>query len=95
MVIYFWDQPDAHLGEVRRVLKPGGVFYTGFRTRESMQVFPFVEHGFNLYGIEEWKAILDRNGFSVIQTHTATDPAMDFEGNTLRLESCCIAAGRN
>lgn len=95
MVIYFWDQPDAHLSEVHRVLKPGGIFYTGFRTRESMQVFPFVEHGFNLYGVEEWQNILDRNGFSVLQTHSAIDPVMDLEGNTIRLKSCCIAATKN
>ncbi|GAA5520107.1 class I SAM-dependent methyltransferase [Aliifodinibius salicampi] len=47
MVIYFWDQPEKHLKEVRRVLKPDGTFYTGIRTRESMRVFPFIEYGFN------------------------------------------------
>lgn len=95
MVIYFWDQPDKHLREVHRVLKPGGMFYTGIRSRESMLVFPFVEHGFNLYEAEEWKGILTENGFSVTDEKIAKDPELDFEGDTLRLESRCIAACKN
>lgn len=94
MVIYFWDQPDKHLREVHRVLKPEGMFYTGIRSRESMLVFPFVEHGFNLYEAEQWKGMLAENGFSVTNEKIAKDPKLDFEGDTLRLESRCIAASK-
>ena len=92
MVIYFWDQPRKHLAEVHRVLKPGGKFYTGIRSRDSMQVFPFVEYGFNLYGAEEWKDILAENGFTVTGEKVSMDPELNFEGNTLHLESRCIVA---
>jgi len=92
MVIYFWDRPEKHLSEVYRVLKPGGKFYTGMRSRKSMQVFPFVEHGFNLYEAEEWKGMLAENGFTVTDEKIAKDPELDFEGNALCLESRCIVA---
>ena len=92
MVIYFWDQPEKHLKEIQRVLKPGGTFFTGIRTRESMLVFPFVEYGFNLYSTEEWAEMLDQNGFSLIHTHNRLDPEIEVDGNKLRLESCCIVA---
>lgn len=92
MVIYFWDEPEEHLKEIKRVLKPGGVFYTGLRTRESMLIFPFIEHGFNLYSIEEWKEILNKNGFRNPQTHKKFDPKIEIDGNKLHLESCCIVA---
>lgn len=92
MVIYFWNQPEPYLKEIQRILKPGGTFYTGLRTRESMLVFPFVEYGFNLYTAEEWEEILDRNGFSLTGTHKRMDPELDLEDNKLRLESCCIVA---
>src|SRR5258707_3864840 len=44
MVIYFWDNPEEHLREVWRVLKPEGKFYTGFRTKKSMLQMPFVKY---------------------------------------------------
>lgn len=92
MVIYFWDQPEEHLKEIRRVLKPGGTFYTGIRSRESMRVFPFVEYGFNLYSIKEWQDILNQNEFIVEEVHERLDPKINFEDNKIRLESCCIIA---
>ncbi len=92
MVIYFWDRPKSHLKEIRRVLKPKGKFYTGLRTRESMLVFPFVEHGFNLYENREWEKIMTQNGFFHLNTHKRMDPELDLDGNKLRLESCCIVA---
>lgn len=94
MVVYFWDQPEEHLKEIKRVLKPQGLFYTGMRTRESMLVFPFVEYGFNLYSIREWKEILNENDFNIQQIHKRFDPQMEIDDNKLQLESCCIVAGK-
>lgn len=92
MVVYFWDRPEIHLKEVRRVLKPEGAFYTGMRSRKSMLVFPFVEYGFNLYRTEEWEDILVQNSFLFEKTEKRFDPEIDFEDKKLRLESCCIVA---
>jgi ubiquinone/menaquinone biosynthesis C-methylase UbiE len=94
MVIYFWDHPEKHLREVHRVLKPGGKFYTGMRSRESMQVFPFVEYGFNLYESGEWKRILSENGFHITDQKVKKDPGLDFKEQELRLESHCIVASK-
>lgn len=80
------------LQEVYRVLKTGGVFYTGFRPRKSMLLFPFVKHGFILYDVEDWAAILEKTGFTVTEIARQTDPEMENNGKTIRLESVCIVA---
>lgn len=92
MVIYFWEQPEKHLSEIHRVLKPGGTFYTGFRTKESMHYFPFVKNGFVLYEVDEWQEILKDNGFSLLHSRASTDPAIEVKGKKVRLESYCITA---
>jgi len=92
MVIYFWDDPSDHLSEIMRVLKPGGIFYTGMRTRESMLQFPFTKFGFNLYGIDEWKSVLRSHGFMIVGELRQKDPLFDDGENRVQLESACIAA---
>lgn len=92
MVIYFWDHPERHLAEINRVLKPGGKFYTGMRTRETMLELPFVQYGFNLYSVKEWEDVLKDNGFHLVDLHTRLDPEIQAQGNAFRFESCCIVA---
>ncbi len=92
MVVYFWDDPSEHLDEIIRVLKPGGMFYTGMRTRESMLKFPFTKFGFNLYSTDDWKSALQSHGYKVVGDHRKNDPVFDDDGDQVQLESVCIAA---
>ena len=92
MVIYFWDNAEEHLLEIWRVLKPGGKFYTGFRTKKSMLQIPFVKYGFTLYEPNEWQSVLEKNGFTVIRTNSRQDPEMETNGQKIQLESVCMVA---
>lgn len=65
--LYFWDEPDTHLREIRRVLKPDGLLCIGFGDREFMQDLPFVPYGFTLYDAAEAEALLAASGFRVLQ----------------------------
>jgi len=92
MVIYFWENPEEHLNEIQRVLKPEGTFYTGMRTRRSMLDLPFTKYGFNLYTVTMWKEILISNGFKIAKVERKKDPAFDEFDKKVELESVCISA---
>lgn len=91
-VIYFWENPAAHLREVRRVLRPGGRFLTAVRSPETMAHLPFVQHGFQLYDEAQWSALLLENGFHHIESARQMEPPVRVEGGEYTLESLCIMA---
>lgn len=92
MVVYFWDEPEPHLAEIHRVLKPGGHFFTGMRTRDSMRQFPFVDYGFVLHEPEEWAAIMEKNGFACWEAGRSLDPVIEGDDGKIQMESVCVAA---
>ncbi len=91
-VVYFWDQPAAHLREVRRVLKPGGRFTAVLRTRASMEKLPFAPFGFTMYEQADWERVLRQNGFTPTGTNVLKDAEVEYEGKKYRPESLVITA---
>jgi ubiquinone/menaquinone biosynthesis C-methylase UbiE len=83
-VIYFWEQPDEHLKEIFRVLKPGGKFYSTIRTAESLQAMPFTKYGFTIYSQDEWVSLLEGSKFKYAGVAKS--------GKAPGMESLCIVA---
>lgn len=63
--LYFWDNPRAHLSEIRRVLKKSGTFCIAFGNSKFMQKLPFVKYGFALYDEESASKIILESGFYI------------------------------
>ena len=93
-VIYFWENPAAHLREVLRVLRPGGRFLAAVRSPETMARLPFVRHGFRLYDEAAWSALLLKNGFSAFSAARKMEPPLRVEGAEVSLESLCMVGRR-
>jgi ubiquinone/menaquinone biosynthesis C-methylase UbiE len=91
-VIYFWDDPAAHLREVRRVLKPGGTFTAVLRTRSSMEELPFSQHGFTMYEQADWERVLQANDFALSGTTVLREAETEFEGMRYHPESLVMTA---
>ena len=91
-VIYFWDQPQKHLQEINRVLKPGGRFYATVRTRESMLKMPFTKYGFTFYDTDKWKTYLDKANLLYINEYPTNEPVVELDGNKFMVQSVCVLA---
>ena len=91
-VIYFWDEPQPHLLEIYRVLKPGGRFYATVRTKESMLKMPFTKYSFTYYETERWKKQLADAGLTFIEERPFDEPIIDFDGEKLLVQSLSVIA---
>lgn len=95
-VIYFWEQPGDHLKEIRRVLKPGGRFYTSVRSKEHLAQMPFAKYGFTLYTQDEWIHMLEANQLHFVDTKkTENEPDAIFEKQVYKMESLCIISEKS
>ena len=63
--VYFMEDPAVCFGEMKRVLKPGGVGCITFAAKSSMQNLPFVHYGFTMYEAEEVAEIIKKSGLFV------------------------------
>ncbi|MEM9003965.1 MAG: class I SAM-dependent methyltransferase [Cyanobacteria bacterium P01_F01_bin.86] len=66
--IYFWEEPQLHLMELRRVLAPDGKLCICFGDKAFMEGLPFTNHGFRLYDTESASHELNEAGFSICQS---------------------------
>lgn len=77
--IYFWGDPGMFLGEVCRVLRPGGLFAVTFSYAEYMSTLPFTGYGFRLYDPGEAERMVAASGapFTLVRTDEAADVVRD------------------
>jgi ubiquinone/menaquinone biosynthesis C-methylase UbiE len=66
--IYFWNELDKSFSEIKRILKPDGIFINVVYTKEYLDKIIYTKYGFNKYGIEEIKKITKDNGMKLIET---------------------------
>lgn len=73
--LHFWPDAGAGLAEVRRVLKPGGVFVMAVRPKEFLDRVKFTALGFRAFEDAELLRLLDAAGFerTVIEHHPDRD----------------------
>ncbi len=93
--IYFWYDPEKVLAEICRILKPGGKTYIAIRPRSSMQLYPFVKYGFNMFSKEELSDLLSANNFAVLEVIEKEEPSQDRFGTEMVVETLIVIGQKN
>jgi ubiquinone/menaquinone biosynthesis C-methylase UbiE len=93
-VIYFWKSPQLHLREIYRVLKPGGIFCTGFRPKENLSKFSFSNFDFTFYTEGEWKNSIEENGFQFIKSVSRIDSESGTNSKNVPFESLSVVSAK-
>jgi len=76
--IYFWPDATGPLGELRRVLKPGGRLVVCFNPRATLQNVPFTKYGFRYYEPSDVPDLLRQVGFTGVRTVSGTTRLGEF-----------------
>jgi ubiquinone/menaquinone biosynthesis C-methylase UbiE len=73
--VYFWPHPERDLGEVRRVMAPGGRFVLGFRPGDDAAfAHTFPAEVYHIRPAAEVECAMRQAGFARLRTETKTTP---------------------
>ena len=60
--IYFWQNPQATISKIFRLLKPGGILFLGFHDKTDMEKMPLNKDVFQYYSTDEAAELLSKDG---------------------------------
>lgn len=81
--LYFWDNAESVIGELKRIIKPEGRIYISFRSRIFMEQLPFTFHGFTMYNFDDAVSLFESNGWKLEHYVYEADGTMSVHGDTL------------
>jgi len=65
--IYFWKDLDKCFSEIKRIIKPNGIFINVIYTKEYLDKMFHTKYGYNKYTFEEIKNITEKNGMEILK----------------------------
>ena len=65
--IYFWNDLKKCFSEIKRILKPNGIFINAIYTKEYLDKTEFSKYGFIKYSKEDMIKLTEENGMKIIK----------------------------
>jgi len=65
--MYFWNELEKCFSEIKRILKPNGIFLNAVYTREFLDRIIYTKYGFNKYSIDDVIKITEENGMTIVK----------------------------
>jgi ubiquinone/menaquinone biosynthesis C-methylase UbiE len=93
--IYFWDDAKNVLAEIRRVLKPDGIFIVTLRPKHVMDQLPVVKHGFTTFTKDEVIKLLEESNFKTIYESESDDTEIKFDNKAIKNAFLVIKAKKS
>ena len=59
--VYFWNDLQKGFSEIKRILKPGGIFVNALYMKEWLDKLPMTRYGFSKFTVEEIEKITREN----------------------------------
>jgi len=66
--LYFWNDYPKCFTEIKRILKPNGVFLNVFYSKVFMDTLPLADYEFNKFTLDEIKEMTIQNGMKILET---------------------------
>ena len=89
--LYFWEDSKLILAEISRVLKPHGQIFISVRSKLTMQHYPFVKFGFQMYDKEELIELLAQNNFKLVSTVEKEEPDQVIGGQKMKVDTLIVS----
>jgi ubiquinone/menaquinone biosynthesis C-methylase UbiE len=66
--VYFWENIPEGLAEIRRTLKPGGIFLNTIYDKKWLDKLIYTKYGFSKYTTEQWHEMTKQSGLKIVKT---------------------------
>ena len=66
--MYFWNDLGKCFSEIKRILKPNGLFLNIIYSKKFLDTLRYTTYGFTKFTIEDLERITEENGMKIIKT---------------------------